>query len=258
MSNTADIRVAQLAVSIFQVRLQDHFADLEKLKLATLYHTGKPDLTRKFRHGLDLDELLEFFGYLYKTNVELFRQILEYLLNDWHMYEHNPLSDEPARMQYVLYHINAIGFDYKDRKLLSTLGHDKPRVEMMSELERMLNEIKPDFLKMFRGSWEALLSNNPDRYRQAISSMRELLRQVIDELSGTKGDETRKERVKLILGRDSDAELVEALAKTVDAIYKFRSSREHTQSNYESAIFVISEAEYVLYYILKRYSSLKH
>jgi len=130
-------------------------------------------------------------------------------------------------------------------------------MEMMSELERMLNEIKPDFLRMFKGSWEALLSDNPDRYRQAISSMRELLRQVIDELSGAKGGETRKERVRQILGRGSDTELVDALASTVDAIYDFQSSREHTQSDYESAIFVISEAEYVLYYILKRYYSLK-
>ena len=252
----ADIRVAQLVVSIFQVELNYHFASLEKLRLANVYYEGEPTVKfEKFkREYLDLDGLLELFDYFYRTNIELFRQILEFLLNDWFRRYGRRDIDE---VKYVIRHINAVGFEYTDGKLVSALGHDKPRIEMMSELERMLNEIKPDFLRMFKGSWEALLSDNPDRYRQAISSMRELLRQVIDELSGAKGGETRKERVRQILGRDSDTELVDALASTVDAIYDFQSSREHTQSDYESAIFVISEAEYVLYYILKRYYSLK-
>jgi len=83
-----DIRVAQLVVSIFQVELNFHFASLEKLRLANVYYEGEP--TAKFekfkRQYLDLDGLLELFDYFYRTNIELFRQILEFLLNDWFMH----------------------------------------------------------------------------------------------------------------------------------------------------------------------------
>jgi len=252
----ADIKVARFSVSIFQTETNFHFASVERLRLALAYSQGKWDMVDGLKRVkyLDFEGFAGFFDYLYRTNIELFRQVIEFLLNDW---MRKSGAAFPEDTEYIVDHVRALGFQYEGGRLSSTLGHDKPRIEMMSELEIMLSNINPSFCQMFRGSWEALLSDNPDRYRQAISSMRELLRQVIDELSD-KQAKTRKEKVRSILGKNSDANLVEALAGTVDVMYDFQSSREHTTPDYESALFIVSETEYVLYYILKRHLSLKH
>ena len=56
---------------------------------------------------------------------------------------------------------------------------DPMRAELLAQLERL----SQDFRAMLLGSWQTFYSNNPDRFRQAATSIRELLRMVLDRLA---------------------------------------------------------------------------
>ena len=121
--------------------------------------------------------------------------------------------------------------------------------EVALELSRLLSEIDPKYAEMYAGAVDALASGSSDKLRQSTSSMRELLRQLILHLGR---GETRKARVKYILGTDVDAKLAEALANATDLLYAAQSKEEHTQPEYDNVVYIFKVCEYTLYYIMKR------
>lgn len=52
-----------------------------------------------------------------------------------------------------------------------------------TSLEDLLRREGPEFLQMYRGAREALLSSNPDRVRQALTSLRELVSHLLRKLA---------------------------------------------------------------------------
>jgi DNA-binding ferritin-like protein (Dps family) len=121
--------------------------------------------------------------------------------------------------------------------------------EVIFELKRLLRSRNSKFVEMYDGAYDALRSKSADKLRQSIASMRELLRQIINELG--KG-ESRKAKVKSILGSDVEAELVNSLADVADKLYALQSREEHTEPRYDNALYAIKTCEYTLHYILKR------
>lgn len=111
----------------------------------------------------------------------------------------------------------------------------------------MLQGVGDAFPGMLLGAWEAYFSDNPDHYRQSVTSCRELLRQVIDTL-GENG--TRRERVQRILGTGSASEVVEAAAALVNSIHNAQSAGTHATIAPTAALFVLVETEHILYFIL--------
>lgn len=141
------------------------------------------------------------------------------------------------------------------RSLKQRLAPTRERdVEIISELKSMLRSIDPRYEKMYDGAYDALRSKSKDNLRQSISSMRELLRQIIDQL-GT--GSTRKEKVKSILGSDTESKLANHLADVVDDVYALQSREEHTDPQYDNALYAIKTGEYTLHHILK-HAKAKH
>ncbi len=147
------------------------------------------------------------------------------------------------------------GYEYNkdEEQMYPTVGHEKEEREMISELDRLLKELNPEYVKMRQGAWDTLSSGGPDSFRQSISSIRELLRQVIDQLAPNEG--TRKEKVKKILSSSTGGELCDAIANVVDKLYSLQSAKYHTMSNYESALLALKITEWTMFYILKNYKT---
>jgi hypothetical protein len=147
-------------------------------------------------------------------------------------------------------HLRPLGLDVdiKNKRVVPTTTRPEAELELRSVLEVKLAKINPEFPRMLNGAWDAYYSNNANKYRNTISSCRELLNQFITKLS--KGGLTRKERIRFILGSKSETELVEAVAELVDQIYSVQSAQEHTSPDRATALFVLAETEHVLHFLL--------
>ena len=140
-----------------------------------------------------------------------------------------------------------MGFDVDKGKVIPTTGHVAEDSKLNSELETMLGRLDPDYPKILNGAWDAFLSDSSDKYRQTAVSIRELVDKVIDSLAP--GEGTRMKRVSQILGSETEAELVDAVANTVVKIYGLQS-KLHSKLDYESTLFVLKTTENLLYFLL--------
>jgi signal transduction histidine kinase len=122
--------------------------------------------------------------------------------------------------------------------------------EIISELKQSLRSIDPKFEALYDGAYEALRSENKERLRHAVVSMRELLKLVIDRLGV---GETRKQKVMSILCTERAAELVDSLAEVVEHVLNLQSKEmKEVEPNYDDTVFAIKTGEYTLHYLLTR------
>jgi len=149
-------------------------------------------------------------------------------------------------------HLVKDGLEYsiEEKQIYPTVGRAQEEQKIISELDGLLGRLNPEYVKMHDGAWESFSSGTSDSHRQSISSMRELFRQVIDQLAPS--GKTRKEKIQAILTSTTQSNIVEALAKVVDELYALQSAGEHTTPDYESTVFALRTTEYVLYYLLKQ------
>lgn len=129
--------------------------------------------------------------------------------------------------------------------------YNSPRLlDRPTQFDAVFDGLGPNFGAMWRGSWTVLVSDSPDRIRQAAHSGRELLMQALaywapdscfseDELKrhGHEGKPTRKLRAKKILQTDSHSkvEWVEALAKALEETYNNLAATSHNRDPYPNA-----------------------
>ena len=130
------------------------------------------------------------------------------------------------------------------------------------DLDSLLRAISPVFSDMHRGAWMALRSDNPDRWRQAAISQRELVRQVLEHLSPEfellEGDPQSKlkSRVRrIITDSDSTATFATDVARAVGSLYQFLSKPTHTSYRREASIQAALNAGDALLLLLLTYSS---
>lgn len=251
-----DLRITRLVVSIAKIpELREYFFNVSEMQLALRYFgfevhhitTVYGRLTTASEIRIYLDKLTWFFDALYAIDMKLFRQLFEYALNDiW-----KRLIVMPADFDLFLRELHTLGYTYdaEKRQIQPVMGHEEEELKVLTELDSMLRKLDSKYVDMHLGAWDALLSRNPDNYRQSISSIRELLRQVLDQVGS---GETRKEKVRSILASSTEAGLVDTLAEVIDKLYALQSAKEHAETEFESTLFAIREAEHVLYFILKR------
>jgi hypothetical protein len=175
-----------------------------------------------------LGALPDFFTFLFRHGFQLwnkneFKEVLEPLGLEWNI---------------------------ELRQIRPTSSRPEAERQLKSELASLLQKLDPSFTQMSNGAWEAYYSNNPDRYRQSLSSCRELLRKVIDRLGGDKG--TRREKVERIVQSRSTAEVIEASCQLVDSIYGAQSAGTHESKERSLALFVLVETEHLLYFLLQK------
>jgi hypothetical protein len=122
--------------------------------------------------------------------------------------------------------------------------------QSVSLLQGFLQALDPDLERKRQGAWQTLEGGTSDRYVQAAHSMREVLRLLLDMLAPTEqvkktpwytkpksGDPVpRAMRVRYALAdcsmnfSKSTAELIDSLAKTVDATYTKLCAEAHAQT----------------------------
>jgi len=129
------------------------------------------------------------------------------------------------------------------------LVHERD-AEIISTLKDQFHRIDPKFEEMYDGAYDALRSKNKDKLRQALTSMRELLKLVIERLGQ---GETRKQKVKSILGTEKATELVDSLAEVVSSVQNLQSKEmKELEPDYDDTVFAIKTCEYTLHYLLTR------
>ncbi len=144
-------------------------------------------------------------------------------------------------------------YDPRKRIIIPIVGQAEKEIEIQTELEDRLSKLDASFVKIKRGIWDAISSGTSDNLRHALSSSRELLNQVINHLvEGNPEKMTRKERVNKIIRSGSTSEVVNAVAKLVDALYATMSSKEHTQPDFESTVLTARMTEYCLLFVLRK------
>jgi hypothetical protein len=151
-------------------------------------------------------------------------------------------------------HLRPLGLDWNKttNEIRPTGAHPEAERLMESKLRQLLEKIDGSFPRMLRGAWEAYYSDNPDRYRQAVTSCRELLTDVIQKLGGSG---TRRQRIEQILDSESRAQVVDATVSLVQALYGIQSAQQHDEPDQATALFALVETEHILHFLLTRYSS---
>lgn len=153
--------------------------------------------------------------------------------------------------------LNVLGFDYdiRSQKVIPTVGHTKEEVQIETELEEMLDRFDPKYREMLRGAWGSFLSDNPDKYRQTVTSLRELTSMTIRQLAPN--ETTRKERIKRILTSETEGELVESLAETIVKLQDLLSTKVHTEADYNTTLFALKATESLLFFLLKKAETMR-
>jgi hypothetical protein len=148
-------------------------------------------------------------------------------------------------------HLLPLGLDWdvNERAIRPTSTHPEAEEELRKELEELLSHVDTSFPNLLKGAWETYYSDNPDKYRQAVTSCRELLRQVMEKLGGAG---TRKERIGKIMRSESASEVVDAAAELVEAISKIQSKGTHGTIENSTALFAMVETEHILYFLLNQ------
>lgn len=138
---------------------------------------------------------------------------------------------------------------------VSYLGKDTVSEISKETIEALLNGIDPELERKRRGAWQTFYSTSQDRISQAIYSMREVLRLLLDILAPenkipkapwykkpTKDPPiTRKMRVRYALGgvkdevSESTFDLIVSLADTVEKTYSKLSAEAHCQNEVTEA-----------------------
>jgi predicted transcriptional regulator len=116
------------------------------------------------------------------------------------------------------------------------------------KLDELLAQLNPDFVEIRHGSWFALQSAGPDRLRHAASSMRELIRQLLELLVPDKKlpkEDRGKPQLKLRLilalqDSDRDSEFVvsvgQALVSSYDQLNKYAHHNEKHEDTLRSLL----------------------
>jgi hypothetical protein len=260
-----DIRIKRLVVAITESsRLNEYFYNRNHMMLLCTYLDLNMPRT-------SLDGIISWLDVIYTSNPETFRQLIQYALNKVmptptiasirkELEAISELIELFNGFTHFIIELNSLGFSYNyaTQQVIPITDHIEEDVKIQSEIDIILRRLSSqsgsDYVSKRQGAWDTLLSESHDRYPQAVSSIRDLLSAVLRQLAPDK--ETRKSRVKAILTSDTETDLVNSIANTIDELYGLQSKIHVTETakmlDYESALFAIKTTEYLLYFLLKR------
>lgn len=259
VSRPIDQRIDRLVVAVAKSKdLKDYFFDDSQINLCMRYFGLE---THYFRN---LNDIADFLYSLYFRDPEKFRELIQYILKEI-IEKYGPLvivSKKPFRLadpkevfdgfDRFLKELNVLGFDYDYDKcrVVSTVGHTKEDNQVKTVLEEMLDRLNPKYRDMLQGAWESFLSDNKDKNRQTLTSLRELTRMVIDQL--VPKETTRKDRIRRIIASEKEEKLTESLVDTIAKLQDLHSKNVHTKPDYDSTLFALKTTEYLLFFLLKK------
>ncbi|MFH0861673.1 MAG: hypothetical protein V1875_01465 [Candidatus Altiarchaeota archaeon] len=197
-----------------------------------------------------IDCLIFFFKEVYREDEGVLISFLSKLLKSYN--GHYPFH--PFERSAIQQELNALGYTLDGLlDIRPTTGVGEIDKKVRSELDGLLIKLNPEFPNMRVGSWETLTSNHKDKERQAVTSMRELLDKVINQLVPDKGLK-REDKIKKILSSssESEAELIDSIAGVMDNLYHFHSKGTHDKLTFKQAMYALLISEYSLYYLLSQ------
>lgn len=270
-----DIRFNRIAVSVFDTRpLKWYFTNRSVMEKATIYC----DVYELWKR-IEADEILktaEFLQTLYNDDPNKFSNLLTYIVNNLPKYfdrfyraPYYSMDQKTkimmGKLSWFFHELETIGVIWDGKGFHLAVGTTKLDVEITSCLESMLSEFGTEYLVRYNGAIEALMSDNPDHLCQSVSSMRELLTDILhlltegdsfvdDELTD-KGIPKRNARIRHILSRSkglgAEAGVTEALANSLDKIYGALSKGFHvTSKDWKTILYIFKSTEYLIYYVL--------
>jgi len=122
----------------------------------------------------------------------------------------------------------------------------RPPEELDEYISRLVLKHFPEYVKPYKGAWQALESDNLDRFRHCSASMRK----IVDGILG-KGSLNRKEALKSFSIFGAEADLIDALAETVNKIYVTLNKGIHGEIRHKTALLSIRITEHILRYLLE-------
>lgn len=248
----ADIKVVQLCVRMKRdPNIAKFLGDWDHLKSA-LFYAGAPAILVQSVEDLNPDrrsveEYLVFsivIDFLYRNGT-----LASFLSEMLRVVGRPKLPDQFSS------HLAPLGLQWDRRTNQVRPIGTRPEAEQFleTELQQLLVKVDESLPNMLRGAWAAYYSDNPDRYRQAVSSCRELVSHVLRKLgTGT----TRREKIQSILGSETKSRAVDAAAELVIAVCDVQSAQEHALADQPTALYALLETEHVLYFLLTHVHSL--
>lgn len=279
----ADVRFNRIAVSIFDTYpLAWYFQNMDRMMKATIYLNIYEQW--KITSYKDIFSVSKFLEILFKEDPSKFISLFSYIIDDlpnhyYTIYPRHPAGLKPYhgmadrkrilmnQLSWFFRELETIGVTWDVNKFHLAVGTTELDIEIKSRLESMLSDLGEAYLNRYLGAVEALMSESPDRLSQSISSMRELLREILhlltkdDEFSKDekeRGRPTRRARIKHILARSkglgAEAELSDSIANTLVKTYCTLNKGFHVtdKKDWENILYVFKSTEYLIYYILKQ------
>jgi hypothetical protein len=111
---------------------------------------------------------------------------------------------------------------------------------------KALSKHNADLAKIYRGAYEALESDNPDRFRHCSVSMR----QIIDETFG-KNSEERKKAIEKAARSKQESEILRSLEDLVASIDSAWNKGVHAEIQAETAFLAIKATELAVSYLFR-------
>jgi len=159
-----DIHIARLAVTMTRdENLFDFLVSSGNVRDALLYV------------GLPIDRVSTLERYNWFNSLHLAQQ-LDYLHKNGmiasFLTEVLRLGGMPKDVDEFVRHIQPLGLDLDEdtNQIRPTTTRPEAERTLRTELGRLLSEIDSSFPGRLEGAWEAYYSDNPDRYRQAVTS----------------------------------------------------------------------------------------
>ena len=237
-----DLRINRLAVSLCEW-FGEEFCYVQVWDY-NLRYFGLFDKWRNIGRAHPIDALTIFFRELYNNDEGTFASLLSRFFR----------KVGGKISQGIEQELNTLGYTFSDKEYVRPLtGNTKVGIEIKTEIDNKLEKLDPSFSIMRRGAWETLTSNHNDKERQAVTSMRELIKKAIDKIVPDDGL-SQKQKLKKILSSDSESELelVSSIIDVVENLLKFHSKGTHYELSFEQAMYALLISEYTLYYLLNQ------
>jgi hypothetical protein len=135
----------------------------------------------------------------------------------------------------------------KGLKFIRAIAAPPPAHSSKFDVGTLLGNLDPRLKDRWRGAWEALQSNNPDKVSQAASSMVEVVDQVIDTVRGT---EEFKDYLESRFPMETETAIAvrNLISKLKSALHKVK--HETTEQSPEVAERLIHQGEWLITLLL--------
>jgi len=230
-----------------QKSIIEYIRDINNINMAAVLETIKEFQRSELVH---LAQTIEVSALAYRN----------YINDVLRLYQSSTLQNmiETSRM-FALTHANMI-LSFKvftqpeaEPKITMPEEGSQAQKEVETSIDKLLRKLDYNYVNMRVGAWATFNSNNPDRLRQSIASMRELLNHVLRRLTPSE-KATRKDRIIAIMSENeehaTEANFIESVADYVDKLYSLHCKIAHTVYKDEKCVEMALKATEVVLFVL--------